>query len=322
MKETFDLDQALEQIKRETPEVPTGFHDRWMEAVRKEAAGEKKEEKQSRQEPTGAGVEGIQQSREPARAQKAGMPQWQRMLSVAAVVLFLVGGTLLTRGKLNPVIRQKETEQIIAPEVSVTNVSMDAMNSAQAPAMGYRAETVDSEAAAGTLSGMETAEERAADRDTGSAAFYVRDESAEAEEEAPAMEADGSYDRAGSAQFYADCYEEAAGTMTSGMDRATVRKASGQHESLTGNSEGSADSIEAAETGGEDTKAEAEIAETKEQPETFLEQVGAFFADMGRFILYALPVILGAAALAVVVALMDRRRKNQRDKESSGGMGT
>ena len=73
-------DRILAQMAQETPEMPADFHDRWTRAVREEAAGRKRAEKHS-------------ESRR----------QWRYLLGAAAVFVFLIGGTLLTRspGKNN-----------------------------------------------------------------------------------------------------------------------------------------------------------------------------------------------------------------------------
>ena len=72
-EEMTELDRMLAQMTQETPEMPADFHARWTEAVRAEA-GQQKTEKQ-------------QDSRR----------QWRYVLSAAAVFVFLIGGTLLTR---------------------------------------------------------------------------------------------------------------------------------------------------------------------------------------------------------------------------------
>ena len=72
-EEMTELDRMLAQMAQETPEMPADFHARWTEAVRAEA-GQQKTEKQ-------------QDSRR----------QWRYVLSAAAVFVFLIGGTLLTR---------------------------------------------------------------------------------------------------------------------------------------------------------------------------------------------------------------------------------
>ena len=73
-EERTDLDQLLAQMAQETPEMPADFHARWTEAVRAEAGQAKTEKKQDSRR------------------------QWRYILSAAAVFVFLIGGTLLTRG--------------------------------------------------------------------------------------------------------------------------------------------------------------------------------------------------------------------------------
>ena len=78
MKENRDdpamPDRILEVMARETPDMPADFHARWTEAIREEAKQQQKTAKQ-------------QESRR----------QWRYVLSAAAVFVFLIGGTLLTR---------------------------------------------------------------------------------------------------------------------------------------------------------------------------------------------------------------------------------
>lgn len=73
---TAALDRMLEQMARETPEMPADFHARWTEAIRAEAGEALRTE-------TGKHREGRRQLR--------------YILSAAAVFIFLIGGTLLTR---------------------------------------------------------------------------------------------------------------------------------------------------------------------------------------------------------------------------------
>ena len=293
MKEAFDLDRELEQMKRETPEVPADFHDRWMAAVRKEAE-EDKATGQSLQAPAGTAAEETQQRPETAHTQKKGIPQWPRILSVAAVAVFLIGGTLLTRGKLNPTILQTNEAPQAAPAETaiVAGGSTDAMNSVQAQAFGYRADVSATNALPDDRMKTEEAEEATEDLFVGEAYAYAVDSYAMEETAERSAEAGD------------DAAEAAEVTVEAGNEDAEAEEAAAE----AGN-----DAAEAKE----DTR---KAGETKEQPETFLEQVGAFFLDMGRFILYALPVILGAAALAVIVALIDRRRKKgEQEKGNSGG---
>ena len=73
---TAALDRMLEQMARETPEMPADFHARWTETIRAEAGEAPRTE-------TGKHREGRRQLR--------------YILSAAAVFIFLIGGTLLTR---------------------------------------------------------------------------------------------------------------------------------------------------------------------------------------------------------------------------------
>ena len=75
------IDRMLETMAQETPEMPADFHARWTEQIRAEAA---KAREDTRQE-----------SRR----------QWRYILSAAAVFVFLIGGTLLTRN-------QKKNEKV------------------------------------------------------------------------------------------------------------------------------------------------------------------------------------------------------------------
>jgi len=70
-----DLDRELAALAAEVPEIPADFHHGWVEAVREEAA---------------------QQVKETPRGMAR---QWRRLAGVAAMMVFLIGGTLLTRGR-------------------------------------------------------------------------------------------------------------------------------------------------------------------------------------------------------------------------------
>lgn len=72
--------KELEALRDDVPPMPTDFHARWTQAV-KEDAMEKKNE---------------------ARSWKG---QWKRLLATAAAVVFVVGGTLLTRDELDMRLR-------------------------------------------------------------------------------------------------------------------------------------------------------------------------------------------------------------------------
>ena len=70
------LDRMLEQMAQDTPEMPADFHARWTEAIRAEAG---------------------EQPRTESEEHREGRRQLRYILSAAAVFIFLIGGTLLTR---------------------------------------------------------------------------------------------------------------------------------------------------------------------------------------------------------------------------------
>ena len=79
MKADPALDAMLEQMAEEVPLMPADFHDKWVNAVRKEAR---------KMAPAA--------EKQPGR-NRVTLVRWTRILSVAAVFVFLIGGTFLYR---------------------------------------------------------------------------------------------------------------------------------------------------------------------------------------------------------------------------------
>ena len=78
-----ELDDALAAMAEEVPPLPADFHDRWMSAVRAEAEKNAPADKPVPEE-------------SPSKA-PVSLARWTRSLSVAAVFVLLIGGTLLYR---------------------------------------------------------------------------------------------------------------------------------------------------------------------------------------------------------------------------------
>ena len=76
-----DLDEALKLMAEEVPPMPADFHDKWVNAVRKDA-------EEAKAEPVPA---------EKAPGRLAYINRFNRILSVAAVFVFLIGGVMLYR---------------------------------------------------------------------------------------------------------------------------------------------------------------------------------------------------------------------------------
>ena len=103
-----DMDRLLDSLRTETPDVPADFHASWMKAVRAEAetAGAKAiqsspaEHARARDAASGAKV--MQNDSAASGAKKSarrGSEQWARLASLAAALIVLIGGTLVTRGR-------------------------------------------------------------------------------------------------------------------------------------------------------------------------------------------------------------------------------
>ena len=105
---TAALDRMLEQMARETPEMPADFHARWTEAIRAEAGEAPRTE-------TGKHREGRRQLR--------------YILSAAAVFIFLIGGTLLTRS-MNQTDLVNKPAAVTAAPAEKTDAAVPAMEEA------------------------------------------------------------------------------------------------------------------------------------------------------------------------------------------------
>jgi hypothetical protein len=99
-----ELDAVLNELADDVPPMPADFHRQWTEAIRKEPARE-----------------------ESAPDEKAAGPRpsvvlWTRILSVAAVFVFLIGGTILYRNS-----RQSLMDPVPAGKVAGKVETMDSL---------------------------------------------------------------------------------------------------------------------------------------------------------------------------------------------------
>ena len=79
----LNLDQLLAGMAEDVPPMPADFHDKWMNAVRAET-------KQTKPKPSN-------QAKQAVPPEAAPVSQWPKILSIAAVFVFLIGGTLIYR---------------------------------------------------------------------------------------------------------------------------------------------------------------------------------------------------------------------------------
>ncbi len=120
MKENRDdpamPDRILEEMARETPDMPADFHARWTEAIREEAKQQQKTAKQ-------------QESRR----------QWRYVLSAAAVFVFLIGGTLLTRASEPKAQLRKQEIAVEAAAPAAEDKEAPAAEAEEVPVLGMEA---------------------------------------------------------------------------------------------------------------------------------------------------------------------------------------
>lgn len=273
-----ELNNALEQLAEEVPPMPADFHDRWMNAVRAEA---KKTAPAAETE---------------TREKTATLVRWTRMLSIAAVFVFLIGGTILYRNS---------RKTLSAPYAAVENAALPeaaepAEEKAEAkaePAAEEAAEAAVPEVAAEEADLAAEAEEpdrmyaksassvnAAANAPVGEAPALTAGKAAEAADEAAPVweDAEAEYEQEAA-------YEEAAPVPTEAPTEVSTAVPT------------------AAPTEAPDPEPTAEPS--GQEKTGFLSEAGAFFSDMGDFLLAALPYLLVLAVPAAAAVIIRRRNK-------------
>ena len=286
-----ELDAALAQMAEEVPPMPADFHDRWMNAVRAEAGSTAPAE-------------------EPAPKNTLSVVRLTRILSIAAVFVFLIGGTLLYRN----------SKKSLSSPVSFEAEKQDAVETAVEPATELAAgavmETAEEaeEAAAEEPLMMESymqaaavdgaagvpADAEAEDREALKAAGAVQNAFTAAPKEAAETDAEE-----------ADYAMEAAYEEESAMEAAAYEAA--EEAAMLAPTKALTPAPTAAPTASPAVEPTA-VPTVEPEPEQtgFLPAAGAFFTDMGDFLLAALPYLL-VLAVPAVTALVIRRRKNKKE---------
>ena len=114
METTFDPDEALRAMAADVPAMPADFHASWTRAIREEAKSTESQEnkKEGKIVKLFSGKPGAQA---------------RRLAAVAAVAVFLLGGTMLTRGRWTTPIRvEKKTETVAQTEQTVNQEALKA----------------------------------------------------------------------------------------------------------------------------------------------------------------------------------------------------
>ena len=280
-----ELDAALAQMAEEAPHMPADFHDRWMNAIRAEA-------KKAKDEP----------AEESAPKHTASIARWTKILSVAALFVFLIGGTLLHRSTKKSLNTPFAVDKQEAAETFAAELPTDYTAGMPEQKLEVQAETIDAEAPLMmAATAMEDAEEAS---DTGAAG------------ETNAMKAAGSVQNAFTATTGEAPDEAVEWEMEEVMEadyaaEAPAYDAAAPAPALAPTALPTATSEPTPEPAPVHT-AEAVSVEKAEPEQTgLLPAAGAFLMDMGEFLLAALPYLL-VLAVPAAAALIIRSKKSRK----------
>ena len=280
------LDAELAQMAEEVPPMPADFHEKWMNAVRSEA---------QQIAPTVENTE---------RKAPVSLTRWTRILSVAAVFVFLIGGTILYRN----------SKKTLTSASFRTEAKNAVMLSGEAPAAGAIPE--------------EREETEVPEKDAAEGAVMMAAESAETEmvmEEYDVPNEAASYDAGDYAAEYDDveeavmyeaeqanlgAYEAApmAAMKAAEMPAATLMPTEAPMLAAA-ESAPEAEEVSEEETAGETEEEPGQEADTAQGEAGLIQQAGLFLRDMGSFLLAALPYLLVLAVPAAAALILRRKRK-------------
>ena len=296
----ISLQEALDQMSAEVPDMPESFRRGWREALRAEQAAAKQNDART----------GEEQRQSAASGSKGRSLSWRRALSIAAVAAFVLGGTLLGQDAVHFEKERADLKIPAAVSTELPQLSLSANGSAsvEGPIRDKTAEItqaieaerreaptgpMDADLSADLLQPMSMSPTEA---DSGAAEEAAESDSAEIREEAgtaavPSEEAEKA-DDAGSAE------EEAAGAADMGSteeETAETAAAGSAGEEAAG----------AADTG----SAEEEDAEPAGETGTEEETAGAENRDGGARPLRTAGTALILIALALAAVLLAKKRE-------------
>ena len=287
------LDTELAQMAEEVPPMPADFHEKWMKAVHAEA---------QKRAPAA-------ESTETEAKAPVSITRWTRILSIAAVFVFLIGGTILYRNSG----KNLTTADLRTEAKNAATVAEEAPAAVAAPEEQEKTEILNSYAAEGAvlMAAESAAVETAAENDA------VSDEAVAYEETAEDAAADYAAGYAAEEEAaMTDAGEAALGAYYESASMAAMKaaEAPAPTQMPTPAPEPDAEPVtEAEEADEKETVPEAEEApeqadEAEPEKAGLLQQAGAFLTDMGDFLLAALPY-LAVLAVPAAAALIIRRKK-------------
>lgn len=274
----LNLDQLLAGMAEDVPPMPADFHDKWMNAVRAEA-------KQTNQE-----TQTTSQEKETKKTEAPAVTpisQWPRILSIAAVFVFLIGGTFVYRSARKPAVPASGAVNTAAVTETVETDQTKAAGTAMEKAANSAGETGPRMDAAGEEGFM------AADSAAHGPVMNMA-------EEIPASKAAGKTAEMNSAA------EAPAAGMAMDTDGEAAYEAAAPEEAEEAET---AVNMAAEAPAAQITATEAPATEAPVPAPAAREGIGGFFADMGDFLLTVWPYLLGAVVLLAIVAAAVKARK-------------
>ena len=277
------LDTMLAQLAEDVPPMPADFHDRWINAVRAEA-------------------QDAAHAEEPAPDKKtATMIHWTRILSVAAVFVFLIGGTLLYRTTKKTLSVPYAAEKREAAEAVAVSAGGPSAEEAAETETEAAEEAPDEAAKAEEPAAAESLLQDAAGNEAPKAA------GAGNEDKMYALKADSAVQNSLAVSVPAENAEEEAGYAAEAAeyDMAPVFEAA---EEVSATMMPTPEPTSAPVPSPAAAVTEVPVPAEEPGQAGFPQAAGEFFTDMGDFLLAALPY-LAILAVPAVIALVVRRRK-------------
>jgi len=306
------LEEALAQMAEEVPPMPADFHEKWTKAVRAEAA-KTENEPETENEP-----------KKENQSRIVLINRWTRILSLAAVFVFLIGGTLIYRSSRPMVTMEQPAAEKREETAEATEKPAD--KAAENPAEEAAEKTAEEAAGAGAFEMEAAAEEECEAIEAPAAENYAAEPEADAAMEAAEAEApmlnmaaatDAKNKTAGQMNMAADEAAEEAEEKAAeegAKTEADAAMAASEAEVPTPAVHMTPDPTqepvpESTAAGTAIPETEAAAAEKADSP-SFGQTVGDFFRDMGSFLLAVWPYLL-ILAVPAGAALIWRHRKKR-----------
>lgn len=264
------LDRALDRMAAEAPPMPADFREKWVKAVREDAAA-------------GRGTEGTEAPAEREKEKTGGMGRtaWIRALSTAAVFVFLIGGTFIyraTKGKTKAGIPEGAPASTASPTEALPMTAKEAERDA-----------ADEDTAMPAANGVMAAGDTADAADGAAPVLSLRAESADYAEDAACYTEEEEQEEAAE--------ESAKGAAPEAAAEEPVEDAAA----------GAAPEAEV-NAGGEQPTAEP-TEKPAETPAGNEGGIRGFLTDMGDFLRAAWPYLAGAAVLGLAAWIFTRKKR-------------